>query len=153
MTEITAHHQKLHVLAGVWSGEEMVYPQGSDRGGRASSRVEAKIALGGLFVIADYVEERAGAAEYRGHGVYGYDALHKSYSMHWFDSMGSVPSTVTRGKWEGARLVFEHRTHEGYARYTYELDGDGAAYKFRIENSRDCQEWTPFMEGKYRRIG
>jgi hypothetical protein len=150
-------HRRLHRLAGEWAGEEMIYASGPDRGGRASSRASVQVILDGYFVVSDYIEEREGAPAYRGHGVYGWDPAARTYTMHWFDSMGSVPLQAARGQWGlkndvEQELVFEHRTHEGYARYTYRFTSDDV-YIFRIESSRDAKDWRPFMEGKYRRAG
>jgi hypothetical protein len=158
-TKLAPEHTKLHRLAGEWLGEEMVYPAGDDRGGRASSHTIARIGLDGFFVFTDYVEEREGVVPYRGHGVYGWDAQTAAYTMHWFDSMGSYPTTVARGRWsetspasDVAELAFEQRTHQGYARYVYRFAGIDV-YLFRIESSRDGREYRPFMEGKYKRVG
>jgi hypothetical protein len=157
MSAPSEEHRRLHRFAGEWSGEEMIYASGQDRGGRASSRATARIELGGFLVVTDYIEERVGAAEYRGHGVYGWDSAARVYTMHWFDSMGSQPAAPARGQWGQptdleAELVFEQRTHGGYARYTYRFTAEDV-YVFRIENARDGRDWRPFMEGKYRRIG
>jgi hypothetical protein len=158
MSKLTDEHRRLHRLAGDWTGEEMLYPSPPDHGGRASSRCTTRVALDGFFVMSDYVEEREGAPLYRGHGVYGWDPTARVYTMHWFDSMGSMPSTVARGHFAPAiedggeaELVFEQRTHQGYARYGYRFVGVDV-YLFRIESSRDGREWRPFMEGKYRRV-
>jgi hypothetical protein len=170
---VTPEHAKLRTLVGEWLGEEMVYPSGSDRGGRASSHTIARPELDGFFVVADYVEEREGAVPYRGHCVYGWDPQSATYTMHWFDSMGSFPTTVARGKWtdrerapeavasaapanraqeHDGTLTFEQRTHHGYARFIYEFIGIDV-YLFRIESSKDGRDYRPFMEGKYRRVG
>jgi hypothetical protein len=155
MLKLSPEHQKLHRLAGEWLGEEMVYASEGDPGGRASSHTIARIELGGAFVLSDYVEERDGAEAYRGHGIYGWDAASGTFTMHWFDSLGSVPTTAARGRWpDGADLVFEQRTHQGYARYVYRFTSPQLdVYVFRIESSRDGRAFRPFMEGKYRRVG
>jgi len=67
-------HKKLEMLAGTWTGEEKLYPSPWDpKGGTATSRVEARIGLGGFFLISDYEEKREGKVAYQGHGVYGWD--------------------------------------------------------------------------------
>ncbi len=156
MSNPSEEHRKLYRLAGEWAGEEMIYASGQDRGGRASSRASSRIELDGHFVVSDYVEEREGVPPYRGHGIYGWDTAARTYTMHWFDSMGSIPATVARGQWGmrndvEAELSFEQRTHQGYARYVYRFTSEDV-YVFRIESSRDGRDWRPFMEGKYRRI-
>ena len=162
MTKLSDEHRRLHRLAGEWLGEEMVYPSPPDRGGRASAHTIARVELDGFFVVSDYVEEREGAPPYRGHGVYGWDPVGRSYTMHWFDSLGSVPGDRRpRPQWsarpddvEGteSELTFEQRTHQGYARYVYRFTAVDV-YVFRIESSRDGRDYRPFMEGKYKRVG
>ncbi len=160
MSKLTEEHRKLHRLAGEWAGEEMIYPSPPDRGGRASARATGRVELDGFFVVTDYVEEREGAPPYLGHGIYGWDPIGRAFTMHWFDSMGSIPTGVARGQWTpggadgaDAELVFEQRTHQGYARYVYRFTRGRDVYVFRIESSRDGRDWKPFMEGKYRRTG
>jgi hypothetical protein len=157
MSKLSPEHQRLHRLAGEWTGEEMIYASPSDRGGRASSRAIVRVEMDGFFIVSDYVEEREGAPLYRGHGVYGWDPAARAYTMHWFDSMGSMPATVARGQWivrgdSDEELTFEQRTHQGYARYSYRFTNADDVYIFRIESSRDGRAWLPFMEGKYRRV-
>jgi hypothetical protein len=159
MSKLSDEHRRLHRLAGEWSGAEMIYATPGDPGGRAASRTTARVDMGGHFVVSDYVEERDGAPPYHGHCIYGWDGGARSYTMSWFDSMGSFPAQPARGQWrlESAadpfgELVFEQRTHQGYARYTYRFTAEDV-YLFRIESSRDGRDWRPFMEGKYRRIG
>jgi hypothetical protein len=154
MSKLGPEHERLHRFAGEWLGEGMVYASPGDAGGRVSSHTIARVDLGGFFVLSDYVEEREGAAPYRGHGIYGWDSKGASYTMSWFDSMGSFPSTAARGQWSdpAGELVFEQRTHQGYARYTYRFTGIDV-YLFRIESSGGGREFRPFMEGKYKRVG
>jgi hypothetical protein len=153
MSKLTEEHRRLHRLAGEWHGEEMIYPNPPDRGGRAKSRAVARVELDGFFVTSEYVEEREGAPVYRGHGVYGWDPVARVYTMHWFDSMGSFPAGVARGTWkdDGSELSFEHRTTSGYARYAYRFTKEDV-YLFQIANSRDGRDWRPFLEGKYKRV-
>jgi hypothetical protein len=154
MSKLAPEHARLHRFAGEWLGEGMVYPSSGDPGGRASSHTIARVDLDGFFVVSDYVEEREGAVPYRGHGLYGWDEKGASYTMSWFDSMGSYPTLAARGQWNEAtgELTFEQRTHQGYARYVYRFSGFDV-YLFRIESSRDGREFRPFMEGKYKRVG
>ena len=144
-------HHKLRALAGKWVGEEKLHPSPWDpEGGFATGHVDARIDLDGFYLISDYVEDRYGQVCYRGHGVMGWDSAEQCYTMHWFDSIGVAASIAKRGTWEDNKLTFEHETPMGHARYTYVLEGEGR-YLFRIENSKDGKEWTPFMEGSYRR--
>jgi hypothetical protein len=64
--------------------------------------------------------------------------------------MGSIPSGPTRGHWEGDSLTFQDRTPQGFTRYLYRFEANGR-YTFRLENSPDGEQWTPFIEATYRR--
>src|SRR5881628_181564 len=130
-------HRKLHALAGKWRAEEKLYPSPWDpKGGSAIGRFEARVDLGGFFVIADYAQERDGRESYRGHGVFGYDPRQKVYTMSWVDSMDPDSPLPARGKWEGSQLLFENTQPMGKSRYIYTFEGKDR-YTFRIDNSRD----------------
>jgi len=149
MPTVTDQHRKLTALSGTWTAQETIHPSPWDpKGGTATGRVESRIDLDGFYLTTDYVQERGGQVTYRGHGVYGYDATEKYYTMHWFDSMGSPCSTPARGRWEGDKLTFEQRNPMGHSRYIYTFEKDGR-YKFVIENSQDGKQWATFMEGTY----
>jgi hypothetical protein len=152
MPTVQEEHRKLEKLAGKWKGEEKIHPSPWDaQGGTATARVESRVDLDGFAVLTDYVEERNGQVSYRGHGVFGYDAEQKMYTMHWFDSMGGGGYRLPAlGKWEGNTLFFQNETPMGHSRYTYVFEGAG--YTFRIDASQDGKQWTPFMEGRYTRV-
>ena len=151
MPTVLNEHKKLLALAGKWTGEEKIHPSPWDpKGGTATSRIESRADLDGFFVISDYVEERNGQVSYRGHGVFGYDANEKCYTMNWFDSMGACSPEHSRGKWEGNTLMFQQKGPMGHSRYTYLFEGEGR-YTFRIDQSQDGKQWAPFMEGRYTR--
>lgn len=149
MPKPTEHHEQLARLAGEWRGHEILHPspwapERREAVGAMSSRMD----LDGMFLITDYVEERDGEVVFRGHGVYGWDAGAGKYTMYWFDSMG-YPPNQTLGVLDGDTLTFENSGEHGKSRYVYEI-GDGE-YRFSILSSRDGAEWTPMMEGVYKR--
>ena len=156
MPKPTEHHEKLRALTGSWSGEETMFPSAWDPQGKtAVGRLESRLDLDGLFVVTDYEQERDGRITYRGHGVYGWDAGERCYTMYWFDTMtpgGFVQPA--RGRFDGSQLVFESSGPPGQgggrSRYVYDFESDGRT-TFRIESSRDGTTWTPMMEGRYRR--
>ncbi|HEV8374818.1 MAG TPA: DUF1579 family protein [Candidatus Polarisedimenticolia bacterium] len=151
MPKVTEHHAKLKDLAGTWVAEEQISPSPWDpEGGPAVGKATARVDVDGFFLLMDYVQERGGKVSYRGHGVYGWDAKEKCYTMHWFDSFGMPLVGPARGTWEGNRLMFQNNTPMGQGRYIYEFEGDGR-YRFKIENSPDGNNWTTFMEGRYTR--
>lgn len=144
-------HRRLRALAANWVGEETLHPSPWDpKGGSAVGRFQARVDMDGFFVVADYIEERGGQVSYRGHGVYGYDAQEKAYTMHWFDSMGSGTPAPARGRWEGNRLSFENKSPMGQSRYSYAFDGENRL-TFTLESSQDGRTWTTLMEGRYTR--
>jgi hypothetical protein len=150
MPQVTGEHTKLAALAGSWRGNETLFPSPWDsKGGVAEGRMESHIGLDGFFLITQYEEVRDGQIAYRGHGVYGWDADRRKYTMYWFDSMGGhAPSGPALGTWEGNTLVFDMRSSHGHSRYTYTIGGP-ASYTFCIQTSQDGDAWTTFMEGHY----
>ena len=83
-----------------------------------------------------------------GHGVIGWDAKKKSYTLHWFDTFGSPPGAPGTGQWQGEALKFHQ---EGSGNTIFELAGDGLIFK--IEMDVDGKGMKPIIEGKYRRAG
>lgn len=144
-------HQKLHVFAGQWQGDEKMLPSPYGPGGNAVGKSTSRVDIDGFFVISDYVQEQAGNIAYRGHGVYGYDPQSDEYTWYWVDSMG-MPSSVSRGRWIGDTLTFESaHPGGGGGRYVYRWEGNDK-HHFKIENTFDGgQTWNPFMEATYLR--
>jgi hypothetical protein len=150
MPKPTPAHEKLHALAGEWEGRETLHPSPWAPDTRhAVGRFCMRMAVDGMFLLSDYEEERDGAVVFRGHGVYGYDAKREVYTMYWFDSMGHNPNE-TLGTWDGETLTFANRSDHGHARYVYTLRGPDEM-SFRIDSSRDGEQWTCLMEGEFRR--
>jgi Protein of unknown function (DUF1579) len=150
MPKPTDGHRKLEKMAGEWSGKETMYPSPWDpKGGVASARLKSQMALGGFALVSDYEQERDGTVTYQGHAVYTYDPNEQTYSLHWFDSMGS-PAEAFRGKFEGGVLTLLSRNARGHARMSYDLSGKDAL-KSKMEVSEDGENWTTFFDGEYRR--
>jgi hypothetical protein len=152
MPKPTAEHQRLAKLAGNWVGEETIFPsQWAPSGGKATARIQARMDLDGFYLIADYQHEKDGGVHLRGHGVYGWDARGRCYTLHWFDSSGIEHGAPSLGTWEGDTLTLQHEMKPfGHSRYVYQV-GEGQ-YRMRLENSPDGKQWTPFLEGVYRRV-
>jgi hypothetical protein len=151
MPKPNENHRKLHRFAGKWIGEEKLEPSPWGPGGPAVGRNETTVALDGLFVISDYVEETGGTVSFRGHSVYGWDERAENVTWYWFDSMGESPAAPARGTWDGDTLVLRSSHPGGEGRYTYRFEGNDR-YTFRLENSFDGgKTWVKFMEGTYRR--
>ena len=144
-------HKKLHALVGEWKGREIFHPMPWDpSGGEAVSTTTTRLGLDGFFIIMDTEQKRGGVVSYRGHGVFGYDMFQNKYTMHWFDTMGCDPGAPAIGTWEGNKLKLQNRHQMGYGRFAYEFVDDNT-YLFKMEMSSDGQNWTPFMDGTYKR--
>lgn len=150
MPRATAAHERLHVLAGTWVGDELLHPSPWDpQGGSARGRIEARVALGGFCLVSDYEARRGGEITMRGHGVYGYDASADEYTMHWFDDAGGGIVVPARGRWHDGELTLAHVGAHGHSRYIYRPQGE--RYAFSIDNSSDGRVWRPFLEAVYER--
>ncbi|MDP9281082.1 MAG: DUF1579 domain-containing protein [Chloroflexota bacterium] len=141
-------HKKLEKLAGKWIGEEKI--QGSPHATvtEATGTFDFRMDLGGLFIVTDYVEKSAETTLLAGHGVIGWDAKKKNYTLHWFDTFGSPPGAPGTGQWEGDALKFHQ---EGSGNTIFELADGGLIFK--IEMDTDGKGMKPIIVGKYRRAG
>jgi len=143
-------HQKFSLLAGRWTGQERISPSPWDpKGGTATGRSNNRIALDGFVLLHDYEQERNGAVTFRGHGVLSYDGQGQCYRMHWWDSMGS-PGHEYKGGFEGSVLKMTSQGPQGHSRVIWDFSQTGG-YRFKMEYSRDGQQWHTFMEGDYNR--
>ena len=87
-------HRRLERFVGDWVGKERIHPSPFDpQGGEAIGHVHNRAALDGFVVVQDYEQERGGKVNFRGHGVFSWDAAGQCYAMHWWDSASGVPST------------------------------------------------------------
>lgn len=147
--KVTEAHRRLERLVGAWSGEERLYPSPFDPlGGAATGRVRNRLVLDGFAVVQDYEQERDGGINFRGHGVFRWDPEERSYTLHWFDSLGLPPSEF-RGGFEGDVLTLVNAGPQGVTRAVFELGQD--SYTYRMQVSPDGTNWFPFMEGTYSR--
>lgn len=145
-----AEHARLMRFAGKWSGEEQLSESPWGPGGPATGRCEMRVAVDGMALVQDYVEEKDGHTVFRGHGVFSIDPASGEVLWWWFDSMGFPPDPPARGRWNGEQLLFEKKTPRGEARYEFRFGGD--SYDFQIENRFPPQpEFVVFMRGHYRR--
>jgi len=144
-----AHHQ-LQKLVGSWTGQERISPSPWDpKGGIAVGRVHNRLALDGFVVVQDYEQERDAKINFRGHGVFGWDAIGQCYVMHWWDSLGMPPNEF-RGNFDRDVLTLTSEDTQMHSRATFDLSKPGK-YRFRMEVSQNGSEWYPFMDGDYTR--
>ena len=145
----TPHHERLRALVGSWKGDEKMHPSPWDpKGGTAKGFFESRQDLDGMFVISEYRQERDGKVTYRGHGVFGWDSKQNSYTMYWFDSIGTDPGGPARGKWEGDLLRFEMQSPMGHSSYEYRFQGAGR-FTLTISMSKDGKSWKPWLESSW----
>jgi hypothetical protein len=148
MPKPTEDHRKLQKLAGQWIGKEKMHPSPWDpQGGEAVGKVHNRVALDGFVVIQDYEQERGGKVNFRGHGVFRFDAAEKGYVLHWWDSMG-MPPNIFRGDFEGDLLKLNCDDPQFKSRVTWNLVRPDR-YSYKMEVSPDGNQWFPFMEAEY----
>lgn len=143
-------HRQFERLAGVWEGEETMYPsQWDPAGGTARGRNEYRLALGGFALIGDYRQEREGRVTFEGHAVTTFDPKTELYTLHWFDSLGSPPEVFT-GRFEGDVLVQSHGGPAMHVRLRYDLSEAGTLIA-SMEMSPDGQDWKRLFDARYER--
>ncbi len=89
----TAADKALSMLEGSWIGQEKLHPSPIvPEGAITKGRVDNRRALDGFAVIQDYEQETDGKINFRGHGVFRWDAEKQAYMLHWFELIrtGSV---------------------------------------------------------------
>jgi hypothetical protein len=152
MPKPTEAHRKLARFAGRWTGQEKLSPSPWDpKGGTAIGLCVNGVATDGFILVHDYEQERHGAVNFRGHGVFSYDNAEKSYRLHWWDSMG-FGINVFCGQFEGNILRMLCPLPQGSTRGTWEFTDD-RHYKFLMEVSPDGKNWMTMIEGDYTREG
>jgi hypothetical protein len=144
----SAEHKKLEKLEGRWAGEEKIQGSPHTTETNANGTFDFRMDLGGLFALVDYVEAAGGKTLMAGHGVIGWDAKKKNYTLHWFDTFGSPPGAPGTGQWQGDALKFHQ---EGSGNTIFELADGGLIFK--IEMDADGKGMKPIIVGKYRRAG
>jgi hypothetical protein len=144
-------HRKLAAFAGEWVGEEMVYPSRWTAGGPATSRVVARVALNGFYLIQDTVQMRDGKESFATHGVFTFDRDDRTYKLFWHDSLGYYSPAPASGAWVGNKLTLVRGSLRGNARHVYEIV-DKDSYTMKIQFSPDAEGWSDVLTGTYRRI-
>jgi hypothetical protein len=146
----TAADHALCMLEGSWIGQEKIHPSPLVPGGAiAKGRVVNRSALDGFAIIQDYEQETDGKVNFKGHGVFRWDAEKRAYVLHWFDSFGLAPSEY-KGSLTDRVLRLTATTLQGQARATFDFSHNGH-YHYLLEVSPDGKKWFPSMEGQYNR--
>ena len=148
MPKPTEAHRKLHALAGHWIGQETIPPCPWDpKGGTAVGHCDNRVGVDGFLLTHDYEQERDGRINFRGHGVFTFDAAQKCYVLHWWDSMG-MAANIFKGDFNGNTLQMLCHDAQGHSRTTWEFP-DADHYRVLMEMSQDGQQWMTLMEGNY----
>jgi Protein of unknown function (DUF1579) len=145
-------HRKLAVFAGEWAGEEVVFPSRWTAGGTATSRVVARMALDGFYLIQDSVQTRDGKPSFATHGVFTHDREDRTYKLFWHDSLGYYSPAPASGGWAAKSLILVRGSLRGNARHVYEIVDDNT-YNLKIQFSPDAEGWNDVLTGVYRRAG
>jgi len=148
MPRPATEHEALALLAGEWLGQETIHPSPFDPiGGPAVGHVHNRPALNGFAIVQDYEQERNGAINFRGHGVFRWDADESCYILHWFDSLGQRPVEY-RGTMEAGILTLSAPQGDGATRAIFDFSREGR-YRYRMEVSPDGEQWFVFTEAEY----
>lgn len=143
-------HDTLNLFEGAWAGEGRVFPNPFGPDGPTTGRWSFGFDPGGLNLIHDYREERAGGHRFAGHGVLTVDPAAAEIVWFWFDSYGFPPIPHARGRWDGPRLVLEKVTQRGTGRSVFTLAPDSLSYRAEVKLA-GAAEFSPVTEGTYRR--
>ena len=144
-------HKKLAALAGEWIGEETVFASRWVEGGKATSRVTARMDLNGFYLIQDTRQSRDGKESFATHGVFTFDREDKLYKLFWHDSLGYFAPAPASGGWKDSKLTLLRGSLRGIARHVYEII-DADTYSMKIQFSPDAEGWSDVLSGVYRRV-
>jgi hypothetical protein len=144
-------HRKLAAFAGEWNGDETVYASRWVEGGKATSRVVARMDLNGFYLIQDTQQTRDGKQSFATHGVFTFDREDRLYKLFWHDSLGYFAPAPASGGWKDNKLTLLRGSLRGIARHVYEtLDAD--TYNMKIQFSPDAEGWADVLSGVYKRV-
>lgn len=143
-------HKQLEAFAGMWKGEEKMYPSEWDpQGGTYGALMNSRVACDGFYVVGEYEQSRGAVVTFRGHSVIGIDPGTQEVVMHWFDSMGTGVNEF-RGKFEGQALTMLAKNPMGQHRMTYDLREKGTM-RSKMETSKDGKSWKAMFDGVYQK--
>lgn len=145
----TEHQKSLAAFEGRWQGTQKLSPAPWDETtGTATTTIDAKMSLGGLFVVMDYVQKRPDNTTLQAHLVLGYNAGKSEHQLFWFDTQGSIGAPFV-GKFEGGTL----RVTRAGARAQMKMEWSVKATQLTIvsSTSTDGKTWTPFSEGTFQK--
>lgn len=89
-------HDVLKHMAGMWDAEVKFGEFPPSKG-----TMDAKLDLGGLWIVSDFKGEMGPGMTFTGHEVFGWDSAKKKYVGCWVDSM-STNMSISEGTWDAA---------------------------------------------------
>ncbi|CAK0779477.1 putative DUF1579 family protein [Gammaproteobacteria bacterium] len=145
--------QKLEKFIGSWAGtEDISHTLWRNRSSNVTAiRIDNRMAIGGKFLIQDYIQEYLGAIRYQWHAVVGWNPGHRCFTMHLFDSAGLVLDPPLLGNFEEEVLTLHHRGRMGHFLVMHHILETGD-YALRVDVSPDEGKWYTAIEGHYARV-
>lgn len=144
------NHKKLEAFAGMWKGEEKMYPSEWDpKGGVSNATMNCRVACDGFYVVGEYEQSRDGVVTFRGHSVIGFEEQGQEVVMYWFDSMG-MGANLFRGKFDGQAVSMLSSSVMGQHRMTYDFREKGTM-RSKMETSKDGKSWKTMFDGVYQK--
>lgn len=148
-TKPSEAQRALAQLAGSWKGKQKLSPSPWDmQKGEATTTIDAKLALGDLFVLVDYAQTLPDKSKYNAHLVIGFNGGRSEHEVFWFDSNGSIGAPFV-GKLEGQTLTAARTGGKGQMRLVWSVDGKKMT--LTLSHSADGKTWTPFSEGSFQK--
>lgn len=89
-------HDVLKHMAGMWDADVQYGQFPASKGA-----MDAKLELGGLWIVSNYTGEMGPGMPFTGHQVFGWDSQKKKYVGCWVDS-GSTHMSLTEGTYDAA---------------------------------------------------
>jgi hypothetical protein len=145
--EVLMYRAELQRLEGVWTGKENIIE--GDRPYEATARLVFQTVFDGRFLLCDYTQSIPNRPTSVAHGVFRKDASTDALTVTWFRCPAAVSTQQTNAVAEGDALVFVE-TVDGQTtrtRYTHVRD----QLSIRTELAIGNDNWTPLLEGSYRR--
>ncbi|NVB85263.1 MAG: DUF1579 family protein [Kofleriaceae bacterium] len=141
------YRAELQKLEGVWNGKEIVIE--GDRPYEATARLVFQTVFDGRFLLCDYVQTIPDRPTSVGHGVFRRDASTDALTVTWFRSPAATSSQQATAVAEGDALVFVETVAGRTTRTRYTTLRDQLSIRTECATGND--NWTPLLEGSYRR--
>ena len=143
----SVYRSELARLEGVWQGTELV--RDAEAPYEATARLSFQTLFDGRFLLCDYVQTAPDKPMSVAHGVFRKDALTNALTVTWFRSAAATASQQANAVADGDKLIFLETVEGRTTRTTYSIALDRLSIQTEVSTSAD--EWTPILNGSYRR--